>query len=167
MMADTDDAFARALTSDNLRAVYLLWKGIAGTRIGPRRDELTPQRLRRATPWTFTVEALDGGADFRFGFAGDRLMQFLQQRCAAPTLAGLRGVHFFDAADQLFRQCVASAKPLASGPKPTFYQGKEHLEREVLLLPLSENGATVTGLLGALDTWRLGTHRHAAEPVFA
>jgi hypothetical protein len=94
-------------------------------------------------------------------------MQFLEQRCATPTLSGLRGIGFFDAADRLFRQCVESGKPLISGPKPTTYSGKEHLEREVLLLPLSEDGATVTGLLGAFETWRLGTHRHAPTPVLA
>jgi hypothetical protein len=37
----------------------------------------------------------------------------------------------------------------------------------VLLLPLSEDGATVTGFLGAFDTWQLDTHPHKPEPVLA
>jgi hypothetical protein len=162
-----DDKFARAMTSEKLLAVYAVWKELADGRIGPRRAELTPARLRRTTPWTFTVEVVDGGTDFRFGFAGDRMIQFLERRCPAPTLAGLMGTAFFAAADRLFRQCVTSAKPLLSGPKPTHYQGKEHLEREVLLLPLSDDGVRVTGILGAFETWGLGTNAHAAEPVLA
>jgi hypothetical protein len=77
----------------------------------------------------------------------------------------MRGTHFFDSADDLFRKCISSRKPLVSGPKQTHYKGREHLERQVLLLPLSEDGVAVTGLLGALDTWQLGTHAHKPEPV--
>ena len=163
----TSDNFVRAVTSEKLRAVYTIWKQIAAGRVGPRRAEFTPAHLRRTTSWTFTVEVIDGGNDFRCGFTGDKLVQFLDQPCAARTLAGLRGIHFFDKADELFRQCIGSRKPLVSGPKQTHYKGKEHLERQVLLLPLSEDGVGVTGLIGAFDTWRLGTHIHVPEPVLA
>jgi hypothetical protein len=166
-MIQPQDNFARAVTSPTLLSVYETWKTLAAGRIGPRRGELTPAQLRRAMPSTFTVEVIDGGKDFRFGFAGDRVMQFLDRRCAAPTLAGLTGTSFFAGADRLLRQCVDSKKPLISGPKPTTYSGKEYLEREVLLLPLSEDGAAVTGILGAFETWLLGTHPHAMAPVLA
>ncbi len=164
---DMTDDFARAVTSEKLLAVYTAWKTLAGDRIGPGRAELTPVHLRRTLSWTFIVDAIDGGKDFRFGFTGDKLMQFLERRCPAPTLAGMRGIHFFDKADELFRQCIAGRKPLVSGPKQTHYRGKEHLERQVLLLPLSEDGMTVSGLLGAFDTWQLGTNAHRPEPVLA
>ena len=164
---DRQNSFTSAVTSEKLLAVYAIWMELAAGRIGPQRAELTPAHLRRTTSWTFTVDVVDGGTDFRFGFAGDKLMQFLEQRCAAPTLAGMRGSHFFDAAGELFRTCIASKKPLVSCPQPTFYRGKEHLEREVLLLPLSEDGVNVTGILGAFDTWRLGTNPHVLEPILA
>jgi hypothetical protein len=159
--------FAGAVMSEKLRDVHTVWTNLAAGRIGPRRAEVTPAQLRSAISWTFFVDVIDGGMDFRFGFAGDRLMQFLEQRCAAPTIAGLRGNHFFNEADELFRRCIASGRPLLSGPKQTRYKGREHLERQVLLLPLSEDGTTVTGLLGAFDTWQLGTHPHKPEPVLA
>lgn len=161
------DKFAQSVTSERLREVYGVWKELAAGRIGHTRAELTPAKLRRATAWTFTVEVIDGGKDFRIGFRGDKVIQFMGEKCAAPSLAGLRGSHFFDMADALFRQCVQSAKPLLSGPRRTQYKGKEHLEREVLLLPLSEDGVNVTGILGAFETWQLGTHPHAAMPVVA
>jgi hypothetical protein len=162
---DMNDGIANAVMSEKLLAVYAIWKTLTAGRIGPRRAELAPARLRRAISWTFMVDVIDGGKDFRFGFTGDKLMQFLDSRCAAPTLAGMRGAHFFDRADELFRQCIAGRKPLVSGPKQTLYRGREHLEREVLLLPLSEDGVEITGLLGAFDTWQLGTNIHKAEPV--
>jgi hypothetical protein len=164
---DSSDSIARAMTSERLLAVYLAWKEQAAGRIGPKRAEIQPQQLGRAMSWTFLVDVLDGGRDFRFGFAGDRVMQFLEKRCAAPTVAGMRGTHFFDKADELFRQCVDSRKTLVSGPKQSHYEGKEHLERQVLLLPLSEDGENVTGFLGAFDTWQLGTHKHVVETLLA
>jgi hypothetical protein len=157
---ESTDRFTAALKSENLLAVYAVWKEVAAGRIAPRRAELSPARLKRATSWTFTVDVVDGGKDFRFGFAGDRMMQFLERGCAAPTISGLRGDHFFDTAYALFRRCVESGKPLVSGPYPTRYRGKEHLERQVLVLPLSEDGAAISRLLGAFDTWnwaRTGT----------
>jgi hypothetical protein len=164
---ESTDRFTAAIKSENLLAVYAIWKEVAAARLAPRRAELSPARLKRATSWTFTVDTIDGGNDFRFGFAGDRMMQFLERGCAAPTISGMRGDHFFDAADALFRRCVADRKPLVSGPHPTRYRGKEHLERQVLVLPISEDGSTVSGLLGAFDTWQLGTNRHVWEPVLA
>jgi hypothetical protein len=161
------DRFIAAIKSENLLAVYAAWKEVAAGRMAPRRAELSPTRLKRATSWTFTVDVVDGGNDFRFGFAGDRMMQFLERGCEAPTISVLRGDQFFDAADGLFRRCVANRKPLVSGPYPTRYRGKEHLERQVLVLPLSEDGIAVSGLLGAFDTWKLGTNRHVWEPVLA
>ncbi len=166
-MSLSEDVFTRTLTSERLRAVYRVWRELAAGRMAPRRAEMTPAHLRRVLPWTFMVEVLDGGGDFRVRFRGDRLIQFMGDPCGATTLAGLRGTDFWDAVDALFRQCVENGKPLASGPKRTQLEGKEHLEREVLLLPLSEDGATVSGLLGAMDTWQLGTHRHSPTPVLA
>ena len=166
-MIDSADNFLRVVTSEKLAAIYKVWKALARDRIGPRRAELTPAHLRKMTPWTFTVEVVDSGKDFRFGFAGEQVMQFLDRRCDAPTLAGMLDNPFFGMADDLMRRCLQSKKPLVSGPRRTQYAGKEYLEREVMLLPLSEDGQRVTGMLGAFDTWLLGTHPHRAEPVLA
>lgn len=166
-MIEKPDRFAQSVTSEKLRSVYDVWKELAGGRVGPKRGEFTPAKLRRAMAWTFTVEVIDGGRDFRVGYRGDKVIQFMGERCEAPSLAVLRDTPFFAVAEDLFRRCVTSAKPLLSGPKRTHYRGKEHLEREALLLPLSEDGVSVTGILGAFDTWQLGTHPHATEPVLA
>lgn len=166
-MTDKTDRFHASVTSEKLRAVYDAWKELAAGRIGPRRAELTPAKLRRATPWTFLVDVIDGGKDFRLRFRGDRVIQFVGDPCGATTLAAMRGATFFDVAESLFRKSVESRKPLLSGPRRTHLSGKEHLEREVVLLPLSDDGMNVTGLLGAVETWQLGTYPHALTPLLA
>src|ERR1700722_6324160 len=112
---ESTDRLTAAIKSVNLLAVYATWKEVTADRMAPRRAEVSPARLKRATSWTFTVDVIDGGTDFRFGFAGDRMMQFLQHGCATPMISGLRGDHFFDVAHTLFRRCVESRKPLISG----------------------------------------------------
>ena len=56
---------------------------------------------------------------------------------------------------------VASRKPVRVGPLRANFPGKEHLDIEVMVLPLSEDGAHVSALLGAFETWRAGTHASA------
>ena len=160
-MTDSVEHLAHSLKSEVLRTVFDVWRKTADGRIGPQRVELSPAKLRKATSHTFAVDLIDDGRDFRFGFTGEKVMQFLDRRCEAPTLTGLRGSHFFDAAEKLIRKCVADARPIVSSPRRTHYSGREYLEREVLLLPLSEDGVRVTSLLGAFDTWLLGTHSRA------
>ncbi len=159
--------FLRVIKSERLHEIYHMWRTVAAGRIGPRRSEMTPSLLRRNLSHTFLVEVSEDGSDYRFGFTGDRIMEFLGSKCTAPTLAGMRDQHFFDGAYELFAQSVSTRKPLVSGPKPTNYKGKEHLERQVLVLPLSENNLDVSGLLGAFDTWQLGTNAHSMRPVLA
>jgi hypothetical protein len=159
----TDDNFARTLISEKLRDVYSVWKTLSAGRVGPKRSEISLSSLRRAAPWAFTVDVIDSGKDFRVGFRGDRIDQFMGDRCTAPLLSGMLGTYFFDDADRMFRECVTAARPLLSGPRQTKLKGKEHLEREVVLLPLSEDGVTVTGILGAFDTWQLGTHGRTTQ----
>ncbi len=159
--------FDAALSSPKLRQIYDLWRELASDRVGPSRSALTLQRLKRAASWTFLVEVIDGGADFRFGFAGDEIMEFLRIPCASKTVSGMRNISFFATAENLFRRCVETGKPLVSGPTQTHYPNRTYLERQVLLLPLSEDGASVSGILGAFHTWKLGTNAHIAEPILA
>lgn len=160
-MTDTSAGFGRALTSDKLKTVHEVWKELASGRVGPKRDEITPARLRGATPFTFTIDVIDGGKDFRFRIAGDRIIQFLGGRMAGTLLSERRGTPFFDAMHQLYESCVTTRAPVAIGPLAATYPGKEFLEIEVLILPLSEDGETVTALFGAFESWQLGTHASA------
>jgi hypothetical protein len=76
-------------------------------------------------------------------------------------LSEKRGTEFFDNMDRLFKRCVTAMQPVSSGPVQASLQGKEFLEIEALVLPLSDDAATVTGLFGAFDSWQLGTNKSA------
>ncbi len=160
-MTETDDDFARALTSSRLRSVHQVWKELAAGRIGPKRAAVTPAQLRTSVASTFMIDVIDGGGDFRFRFAGDRIIQFMGQRYAGRLLSELRGTPFFDGMHILYAASTTMMKPHSAGPMRTNFEGREYLEVEVAVFPLSDDEASVSGLLGAFDTWQIGTHTSA------
>ena len=160
-MADSDDSFAGGLKSDKLRSVHRIWRGLSAGRIGPARAAITPAKLRTTVPSTFMIDVIDGGADFRFRFAGDRIIQFMGQRYAGRILSELRGTPFFDGMHILYSGATTAMKPLSIGPMRANHEGREYLEIEVAVFPLSDDATSVSGLLGAFDTWPVGTHTSA------
>jgi hypothetical protein len=155
-MSESGDEFAAKLTGSRLRNIYEAWKSLGAGRVGPARDAITPAQLRGAMPWTFRVDR--AGEDFRFSFAGEQVIQFMGTRLSGRTLSEMTGTPFFDGMQRFFSRCVEVKAPLQAGPLRAIYPGKEHLEMEVIVLPLSDDGVGVTALLGAFETWRAGTH---------
>jgi hypothetical protein len=150
--------FRKKLTSERLKRVFDAWEGLRAGRLGPKRDELSPAQLRGVLPSTFVIDVLDAGQDFRFRFAGDRIIQFMGQRFAGKLLSELSGSPFFDNMRAMYAGCVAARAPIASGVRQATYPGKEFLELEAMVLPVSDDGVTVSHLFGAFESWQLGTH---------
>lgn len=150
--------FAQRLTSERLKATHQAWEELRTGRIGPRREEIVPARLRSVLPSTFMIDVIDAGQDFRFRFAGDRIIQFMGRRFARLLLSDQHGNPFFDGMRTLFQGCVASKSPMTSGVRQATYPGKEFLEIEAIVLPLSEDGESISALFGAFDSWQLGTN---------
>jgi len=150
--------FRQTLTSEKLKSVFDAWESRRAGRIGPKRDEISPAPLRSVLASTFIIDVVDGGRDFRFRFAGDRIIQFMGRRFAGMLLSELTGSPFFDSMHAMYSGCVAAKAPVGSGIRQASYPGKEFLEIEAMVLPLSEDGVDVTHLFGALDSWQLGTH---------
>ena len=155
---DKTAEFRHKLSSDKLKSAFDAWDALRSGRIGPKRDELTPVHLRGVLASTFMIDVVDGGQDFRFRFAGDRVIQFMGRRFAGMLLSELTGTSFFDNMRAMYSGCVASKGPVTSGVRQVTYPGKEFLEAEAMVLPLSDDGANVTHIFGAFESWQLGTH---------
>lgn len=150
--------FRQRLNSEKLKGAYDAWESLRSGRVGPTRDELSPSVLRAVLASTFMIDVVDDGRDFRFRFAGDRVIQFMGRRFAGMLLSELTGSSFFDNMRAMYSGCVASRGPVTSGVRPVTYPGKEFLEVEAMVLPLSDDAKNVTHLFGAFESWQLGTH---------
>ena len=64
---------------------------------------------------------------------------------------------FFQRMRAILSECVRSNAPVAAGPVRSNLPDKEFLEMEVVVMPLSEDGKTVSCLFGAMDVRGVGT----------
>jgi hypothetical protein len=139
------------LVSPLLKRVFATWQRASAGRMAPRRDEITPAVLRSTLAVVWMMDVIDNGADFRFRFAGDRVIQFMGRRYAGTLLSALLDDVYFQRMRLLLLECVQNRRPAAFGPARTRMQGKEHLETEVIVMPLSEDGEAIASLFGAMD----------------
>jgi hypothetical protein len=151
------------LLSPRLAGIHSVWHELAAGRIGPARADVTPARLRGALPWSWVMDVVDDGSDFRFRFAGEQIVQFMGGRHAGSLVSDFKGRPFFDGMLATFSACVRAKRPIIIGPMQATLEGKDFLEIEVIALPLSDDGNTIANLLGGIDSWPLGTHLPSAE----
>lgn len=142
---------ADQLISQLLRGVHASWQRVAAGRMAPKREEITPAVLRAALPSVWMMDVIDGGADFRFRFAGDKVIQFMGRRYAGILLSTLLEDVYFQRMRLLLLECIRNKGPVAFGPARTRMTGKDYLETEVVVMPISEDGETIGSLFGAMD----------------
>jgi hypothetical protein len=139
------------LIATPLAEVYRAWRALAGRRFAPERREISPARFKAVLKSAFLLDVIDGGADFRLALGGERIMRFFAGRVApGGLLSQVAGSLFYERATGAFRYCITTRAPFAAGPSPGVLDGREHLTLESLVLPLSDDGTTVTGLFGAV-----------------
>ncbi len=148
---------ASALVSERLVGALDAWNRVRAGRIAPTREEITPALLRSVLPSIWMIDVVDGGKDFRFRFAGDRVIQFMGQRYAGSLLSEQIDVPFFERMRAILSECVRGRNPVAVGPLRSNLPGREFLDMEVVVMPLSEDGKTVSCLFGAMDVRGVGT----------
>ena len=146
-----------AIVGDKSRALHAIWQKLTGDRLAPRREEVTLFLVRNLTPWLWTIDVIDDGADFRFRLTGDRIIQFLGECHAGLSLSELPKSPFTERLRHTLAHCVEHRRPVAVGPVQSGYEGKEHWEMEAVVLPLSEDGETINCLMGAIELWPVGT----------
>jgi hypothetical protein len=144
---------ANAISSERLKSLFAYWTKLRGARFAPPRNELKPAQMREQLGWLWLMDVLDGGQDFRFRMGGDRVIQFFGQRLAGTTLRALQPASpaFFGRFFDLVSLATRNKKAALGGPTQTAYEPRAFLEVEALILPLSDDGKTVTGLLGSIE----------------
>jgi len=140
-----------ALTSERLIDVLAAWRRVCLGRMAPKREEMTPALLKNALPWIWMIDVVEGGKDFRFRIAGDRIIQFMGRRYAGSLLSEFVDLPFFQNMHSILMAALERKRPLMAGPGRSKLEGREYLELEVLVLPLSEDGEAVTTLFGAME----------------
>jgi len=156
-MTETSFKNPDAIIGHKSKALYEIWKSLTGGRVAPKREEITLGLVRNLTPWLWTADVIDNGADFRFRMAGDRIAQFYGQPLAGSPISELPNNPFLERVKQVLTYCVKDKRPVALGPIRSRREGKEHWEIEAVVVPLSEDGKTINCLMGTMELWPTGT----------
>jgi len=157
---------APELVAEPLVTIYQGWRELAGGRFAPRRREVDPARFKAHLDSVFLVEVVGESVDFRLGLAGDRVMRFLGSEFkVGKLLSEIATSPFQERSVLLFRRCVGTRAPVALGPVRTLHDDRDFLDIETIILPLSDDGVSVTGLLGGVHlTPALDVGRKPATP---
>jgi hypothetical protein len=150
-MAQTPLKPATSVAGQINNALLAIWQRIRANRIAPTREEITLGMVRGLSSHFWLIDVIDGGADFRFRLTGDRIVQFLDNNPTGKLLSQLKDGTFRQRMMAAFSHSVQTRQPVAIGPAPLDYIGKDYWEIEAVVLPLSQDGETVTCLMGTVE----------------
>ena len=99
----------------------------------------------------FLIDVVEGGSDYRLALAGDTVIRFLGSEFKpGKLLSQVSPSPFRERSFRLFQRCVETKVPVGLGPVRTLHAEHSYFDNEAVILPLSDDGQTVTGILGVI-----------------
>lgn len=139
-------ASAADLTHPGLKEVFTLWQGEKGEGVGPARLDLlsVPEMIDKFV--TFDVPESGRIEDAVISFAGANLNKELGIELTGRSVAENDR---YLGTQKLLRHVLERGVPLAVGPRRVGYEPESYLFVEHVCMPLSKDGAHVSGLFYA------------------
>jgi hypothetical protein len=142
---------AADLENERLIRTHQVWRELAGGWFAPTRKAIAPARFKFVLSNTFLVEVVGGGADFRLSLSGDTVTRFLGSEFKpGKLLSEVSPSPFRERSVRFFQRCVETRAPVGLGPVRTLHDQRSYFDNEAIILPLSDDGRAVTGILGAI-----------------
>lgn len=133
-----------------LQTLYSYWNELRAGRLAPRRLEIEPSRIAPILANTFMLERA-GPAAYQFRLAGTRLCEvFGFELRGSGFLAGWSGPDRAVLERELAAVCERGA--ILTLGMEAGADTRHRLELEVILLPLTHAGTTITRIIGAMGT---------------
>jgi hypothetical protein len=136
-----------------IAAVCAYWERKRGTAAWPRRQDILPAEIKQWLPRVLLVEAIDGGADFRYRLAGSQLREFFPVEPSGKIMSEVLapfGKATVRKTLETYRSVLSMREPLRiKGDGAWYEQSLKYFE--AVLAPLSEDGVTVNMIFGAFD----------------
>jgi hypothetical protein len=149
------------LQSPRLVQIYEYWTKLRGPRFAPALREIDPREISQLMPWVWLADVVDDGEDFGFRLGGERIIEYVGRRLSGARLNYFRGQPFFETMRGAFELCVETKGPVVRGPTRSIHPSLSYQDIEVLLLPLSANGETVTQLFGGMAMLAINERKSA------
>jgi hypothetical protein len=149
------------LQSPRLVQLFDYWTRLRGPRIAPALREIDPREISQLLPWIWLADVVDDGEDFGFRLGGERIIEYVGRRLSGARLNFFRGQPFFETMRDAFKLCVETKAPVVRGPTRSTLEARNYQDMQVLLLPLSANGETITQLFGGMTLLTMDERKSA------
>jgi hypothetical protein len=152
--ANSYSEFRGRIASTALQAIADHWRNVATGRAMPSWSDLSPARLAPHFKrlWAFKWDR--GTGDFTARLAGNRAMTSFGKSFRGTPLKEIHPPHIFELAQAHMTKVVSEPAAYYCSGK-LFRVGSQIIEGERIMLPLSSDGHTGDGVLGATDfPWR-------------
>lgn len=130
------------------QAVFRYWDAQRGARLAPQRSDIDPLAIRQALSDTIMLAA-DFVDQLRFRLAGTRVCALFCREVKGETFSTLWNDVSRRAVDELLAAVVNDSIGVVAGVSGRTDDG-DHLQLELLLLPLAHHGDTRIRALGTL-----------------
>lgn len=130
----------------------LYWDAKRAGRMAPRPADIVPSDLAAHLPNTFTVDVLDGGADFRYRFIGKRLVESVGRDSTGQRFGSLyrHQPEALARLTSLFNFATAQKNPLYVRGRIFWLPSRDYRKFTAALVPLSDDGFTVNAIFAEL-----------------
>lgn len=140
------DIAEHVLCSTDLKKFYEHWRSICGDRPMPRRADFEPVAIGPLLHLVSLVDVLDDGKDYHFRVVGSTIESVTGLAFNHTRLSEFPHDKARDAIKATLDQCVAEAQPLYQEGR-LYEPTRDYQEFRSVILPLSDDGETVTGVL--------------------
>jgi hypothetical protein len=149
--AAVEKTFAK-LRASGLRDLADYWRARRGAAAMPRRADIDPVELRGHLPRLILADVWRAPLRFHFRVVGTELEEQLGERYTGTVIDERAGAFF-----KPYAACATQVRPIREYVRYDFDDGGPIGEFERLLMPLSEDGETVTMVFGEAIYTRLMT----------
>lgn len=132
-----------------LRTVLDYWRRQRGAHAMPRRRDIDPMELRQVLPHVQITEVVDGGARFRYRLVGTAIVEAFGAEFTGKYVDELVSGERDNFVHACYRAVCAARRPAFVRSKYITTKDLE-LTANRVLAPLSEDGQSVSQILGAL-----------------
>jgi hypothetical protein len=132
----------------DLQRLYAFWSDQRGERVGPPRAAFDPVTLRYVLGNLLLIDVLYDPLRFRYRLIGTNIVQRVGLDLTGQFVDTHPEPQFREAALQRYRKVVETRAPLC-GVRNQVFDGRTR-RYEVLMLPLSSDGATIDMIIVAM-----------------
>jgi hypothetical protein len=147
---EVTDALPKGLERRLVLRLLSYWRDLCGDRLYPSFAAVDPAAIADMWKWAFVIEVVGHETDPVLRHVGDALAEFVHQPLVGLKLSAIPRDTLVSHAVSYVQAVIAKGVPISRGGEYV-RDGSIRVLYRSILLPMSDDGSTISGLLGAAN----------------